>query len=149
MLTLRFAILITAFQLFVISTQPRDLVHTMERAHIPADYTLMFVIALRFIPTCRWRENGSTRPSSHGGYHPGEGFVGRIKSVAPVMVPLVSNSLARATLLGLTIDIRGYRTRKRTSLRERKMGMADKVALPLMAVTAVAFAYSFVAMYLV
>ena len=148
-LTLRFAILITAFQLFVISTQPRDLVHTMERAHIPADYTLMFVIALRFIPTLQMEGKRIHEAQLARGYHPGEGFIGRIKSVAPVMVPLVSNSLARATLLGLTIDIRGYRTRKRTSLRERKMGIADKVALPVMVVVAIAFAYSFVAMYLV
>src|SRR5512145_404101 len=34
-LTLRFIILIFAFQLFLISTQPRDLVHTMEKAGLP------------------------------------------------------------------------------------------------------------------
>ncbi|MEI6294303.1 MAG: energy-coupling factor transporter transmembrane component T, partial [Methanomicrobiales archaeon] len=50
-MTLRFAVLITAIQLFVLSTQPRDLVHTLERMKVPVDYTLMFVIALRFIPT--------------------------------------------------------------------------------------------------
>ena len=34
------------------------------------------------------------------------------------MVPLVSNALSRANVLGLTIDIRGYRTRTRTRIRE-------------------------------
>ncbi|NMB78187.1 MAG: energy-coupling factor transporter transmembrane protein EcfT, partial [Methanomicrobiales archaeon] len=42
-LTLRFMVLIFVFQLFVISTQPRDIVHTMERMRIPIDYTLMFL----------------------------------------------------------------------------------------------------------
>ena len=51
LLSLRFMILIYAFQLFLISTQPRDIVHTMERMRIPIDYILMFIIALRFIPT--------------------------------------------------------------------------------------------------
>jgi energy-coupling factor transport system permease protein len=36
-LSLRFMVLIVAFQLFLISTQPRDLVHTMERMKIPID----------------------------------------------------------------------------------------------------------------
>jgi len=49
-LTLRFMVLIFAFQLFLISTQPRDLVHTMEKAGLPIDYILMFIIALRFYP---------------------------------------------------------------------------------------------------
>jgi len=69
--------------------------------------------------------------------------MGRIRSVAPVMVPLVSNSLSRATLLGLTIDLRGYRTRARTRLRERTFGIADKVAIPLMCLAGVAFLYGF------
>jgi energy-coupling factor transport system permease protein len=142
-LTLRFAILISAFQLFVISTQPRDLVHTMERARIPADYTLMFVIALRFIPTLQIEGKRIHEAQLARGYHPGEGFVGRIRSVAPVMVPLVSNSLSRATLLGLTIDIRGYRSRARTRLRERTFGIADRVAIPLMAAGGILFAYAF------
>ena len=148
-LTLRFAILITAFQLFVISTQPRDLVHTMERARIPADYTLMFIIALRFIPTLQIEGKRIHEAQLARGYHPGEGFIGRIKSVAPVMVPLVSNSLGRATLLGLTIDIRGYRSRKRTRLRERTLGYADKVAIPIMIVAGIAFGYSFLVIHAV
>ncbi|HUU76652.1 MAG TPA: energy-coupling factor transporter transmembrane component T [Methanoregulaceae archaeon] len=142
-LTLRFAILITAFQLFVISTQPRDLVHTMERLRIPADYTLMFIIALRFIPTLQIEGKRIHEAQLARGYHPGEGFMGRIKSVAPIMVPLVSNSLARATLLGLTIDIRGYRSRTRTILRERTLGVADKIAIPLMVIVGAAFFYAF------
>ena len=141
-LTLRFAILISAFQLFVISTQPRDLVHTMERARIPADYTLMFIIALRFIPTLQIEGKRIHEAQLARGYHPGDGFVGRIKSVAPVMVPLVSNSLSRATMLGLTIDLRGYRMPARIRLRERTFGVADKVAIPLMALAGVAFIYA-------
>ncbi|MDD1710862.1 MAG: energy-coupling factor transporter transmembrane protein EcfT [Methanoregulaceae archaeon] len=142
-LTLRFAILISAFQLFVISTQPRDLVHTMERARIPADYTLMFIIALRFIPTLQIEGKRIHEAQLARGYHPGDGFIGRIKSVAPIMVPLVSNSLSRATLLGLTIDLRGYRSRARTRIRERTLGITDKVAIPLMCLSGAAFIYAF------
>ncbi|MCX6683400.1 MAG: energy-coupling factor transporter transmembrane component T [Methanoregula sp.] len=46
-LTFRFMVLIFAFQLFLISTQPRDLVHTLEKMKMPIDYILMFIIAQR------------------------------------------------------------------------------------------------------
>jgi energy-coupling factor transport system permease protein len=67
----------------------------------------MFIIAHRFIPTLQIEGKRIHEAQLARGYHPGDGFVGRIKSVAPVMVPLVSNPLSRVTLLGLTIDLRG------------------------------------------
>ena len=117
-LTLRFMVLICVFQLFVISTQPRDIVHTMERMKIPVDYTLMFLIALRFIPTLQIEGKRIHEAQLARGYNPGTGILGKVRSVAPIVIPLVSNALARATVLGLTIDIRGYRTRTRTRIRE-------------------------------
>ena len=117
-LSLRFMILIFAFQLFLVSTQPRDIVHTMERMRIPIDYTLMFIIALRFIPTLQIEGKRIHEAQLARGYNPGTGVLGKVRSVAPIVVPLVSNALARANVLGLTIDIRGYRTGKRTRIRE-------------------------------
>jgi energy-coupling factor transport system permease protein len=124
-MTLRFAVLISAIQLFVLSTQPRDLVHTLERMKVPIDYTLMFVIALRFIPTLQIEAIRIHEAQLARGYNPGTGVGGKIRSLAPVMIPLVSNSLARSNVLGLTIDLRGYRTKRRTPLRERHLKKLD------------------------
>ncbi len=110
-LTFRFIILIFAFQLFLISTQPRDLVHTLEKMKMPIDYILMFVIALRFIPTLQIEGIRIHEAQLARGYNPGTGFIGKIRSVAPIVVPLVSNALMRSNVLGLTIDMRGYRTK--------------------------------------
>ncbi|MDD1715576.1 MAG: energy-coupling factor transporter transmembrane protein EcfT [Methanolinea sp.] len=142
LLTLRFAILIIAFQIFVITTQPRDLVNTLEQMRVPVDYNLMFLIALRFIPTLQMEAKKIHEAQLARGYNPGTGFVGRIKSVAPVMIPLVSNSLSRANVLGLTIDMRGYRTRVRTPLRERKFQRADWMATVLLVAASAVFVYS-------
>jgi energy-coupling factor transport system permease protein len=128
-LSLRFMILIYAFQLFLISTQPRDLVHTMERMKIPIDYILMFIIALRFIPTLQIEGLRIHEAQLARGYNPGTGIMGKIRSVAPIVIPLVSNALARANVLGLTIDIRGYRTGKRTRLREFPFNFRDYVII--------------------
>jgi energy-coupling factor transport system permease protein len=124
-LTLRFMVLIFAFQLFLISTQPRDLVHAMEKTGLPIDYILMFIIALRFIPTLQIEGRRIHEAQLARGYNPGTGFLGKIRSVAPIVIPLVSNALLRSNVLGLTIDMRGYRTGNRTRVRERVLHRRD------------------------
>ena len=138
-LALRFMVLIFAFQLFLISTQPRDLVHAMEKLHMPIDYILMFIIALRFIPTLQIEGQRIHEAQLARGYNPGTGMIGKIKSVAPIVIPLVSNALLRSNVLGLTIDMRGYRTGVRTQVRERRLGPGDYAMMSGLAVTIVGF----------
>ncbi len=132
-LTLRFMVLIFAFQLFLISTQPRDLVHAMEKIGLPIDYILMFIIALRFIPTLQIEGQRIHEAQLARGYNPGTGFLGKIRSVAPIVIPLVSNALLRSNVLGLTIDMRGYRTGKRTYVRERVFMKRDYAIMTVLA----------------
>src|SRR5512133_1682666 len=139
-LTLRFVILIFAFQLFLISTQPRDLVHAMEKVGLPIDYILMFIIALRFIPTLQIEGQRIHEAQLARGFNPGTGFIGKIRSVAPIVIPLVSNALLRSNVLGLTIDMRGYRTGKRTHVRERVLASRDYAVLGVLAVVWCGFA---------
>jgi len=124
-LTLRFVVLIFAFQLFLMSTQPRDLVNAMEKNGLPIDYILMFIIALRFIPTLQIEGQRIHEAQLARGFNPGTGFIGKIRSVAPIAIPLVSNALLRSNVLGLTIDMRGYRTGKKTHVRESTLQHRD------------------------
>lgn len=144
-LTLRFMILIFAFQLFLISTQPRDLVHAMEKVGLPIDYILMFIIALRFIPTLQIEGQRIHEAQLARGFNPGSGFVGKIRSVAPIVVPLVSNALLRSNVLGLTIDIRGYRIGKKTHVRERRFARRDYAVLGVLTVAGCGFVMLFLA----
>lgn len=139
-LTFRFIILIFAFQLFLVSTQPRDLVHTMERAGFPIDYILMFIIALRFIPTLQIEGQRIHEAQLARGFNPGQGFTGRIRSAAPIVIPLVSNALIRSNVLGLTIDMRGYRTGKKTPVRERSFAVRDYAVMSCLALAGCGFA---------
>jgi energy-coupling factor transport system permease protein len=139
-LTLRFMVLIFAFQLFLISTQPRDLVHAMEKIGLPIDYILMFIIALRFIPTLQIEGQRIHEAQLARGFNPGTGFVGKIRSVAPIAIPLVSNALLRSNVLGLTIDMRGYRTGRRTHVRERVIATRDYAFMGVLAVASCGFA---------
>jgi energy-coupling factor transport system permease protein len=144
-LTLRFMILIFTFQLFLISTQPRDLVHAMEKVRLPIDYILMFIIALRFIPTLQIEGQRIHEAQLARGFNPGTGFVGKIRSVAPIAIPLVSNALIRSNVLGLTIDMRGYRTGKRTHVRERVLASRDFAVMGILGVAGCGFIALFIA----
>jgi energy-coupling factor transport system permease protein len=138
-LTLRFMILIFAFQLFLISTQPRDIVHAMEKIRLPIDYILMFIIALRFIPTLQIEGQRIHEAQLARGFNPGTGFLGKIRSVSPIVIPLVSNALLRSNVLGLTIDMRGYRIGKRTHVRERVFEKRDYVVMTVLAIAGCGF----------
>jgi energy-coupling factor transport system permease protein len=138
-LTLRFMILIFAFQLFLISTQPRDLVHAMEKARLPIDYILMFIIALRFIPTLQIEGQRIHEAQLARGFNPGTGFIGKIRSVAPIAIPLVSNALLRSNVLGLTIDMRGYRSGNRTHVRERILASRDFAVMGILVASGCGF----------
>jgi energy-coupling factor transport system permease protein len=97
----------------------------MEKLHMPIDYILMFIIALRFIPTLQIEGQRIHEAQLARGYNPGTGMLGKVRSVAPIVIPLVSNALLRSNVLGLTIDMRGYRTRTRTHVRERGLSTGD------------------------
>jgi energy-coupling factor transport system permease protein len=138
-LTLRFMVLIFAFQLFLISTQPRDLVHALEKLRMPIDYILMFIIALRFIPTLQIEGKRIHEAQLARGYNPGTGFLGKIRSVAPIVIPLVSNALIRSNVLGLTIDMRGYRIGKRTQVRVRGFLRPDYCVISALVICSIGF----------
>ncbi|MDD5141874.1 energy-coupling factor transporter transmembrane component T [Methanoregula sp.] len=143
-LTLRFMILIFAFQLFLISTQPRDIIHAMEKVGLPIDYILMFIIALRFIPTLQIEGQRIHEAQLARGFNPGTGITGKVRSVAPIVIPLVSNALLRSNVLGLTIDMRGYRMGKRTHVRERILFSRDYAVMGILAFVGCGFIALFI-----
>lgn len=108
-MSLRFVVLISSFQMLVISTKPSELVNALYILRVPSDYALMFLIAIRFIPTLQREGARINEAQLSRGYNPGGGLIGKIKQVGPVMLPLMLNSLSKADTLGLTIDMRGYR----------------------------------------
>jgi energy-coupling factor transport system permease protein len=112
-LSLRFFAMLFAFQLLIMSTKPTELTNALIALRMPIDYVLMFIIALRFIPSLQLEGQRIHEAQMARGYNPGKGMLGKILSLRPLLIPLVSNSLAKTRVLGLTIDMRGYRTRVR------------------------------------
>jgi len=134
-LSLRFIVMITSFQLFIIATKPSDLVTGLLVFRLPVDYVLMFLIALRFIPSLQLEAKRIHEAQLCRGYNPGTGITGKIRSLKPIMIPLVANSLAKTQVLGLTLDMRGYRTKKKLNLHQLVFKTGDYLCLILVVLT--------------
>lgn len=132
-LSLRFFAMLFAFQLLVVTTKPSDLMKALLEIHIPVDYVLMFVIALRFIPSLQVEGQRIHEAQLARGYNPGKGIRGKIRSVKPILVPLVANSLGRTQVLGLTMDMRGYRSRKSAEKHRLSWNRTDVAAVGFVA----------------
>lgn len=126
-LSLRFFAMLFAFQLLVVTTRPSDLMKALLKIHIPVDYVLMFVIALRFIPSLQIEGQRIHEAQLARGYNPGKGLRGKVRSVKPLLVPLVANSLGRTQVLGLTMDLRGYRSRQ--NVEKNRLALNNKVGV--------------------
>ncbi|MCX6683036.1 MAG: energy-coupling factor transporter transmembrane component T [Methanoregula sp.] len=99
----------------------------------------MFLIALRCIPTLRLEGRRIHEAQLEAGYYPKKSVVGKIRSLTPTTIPLVFNSLAKTQVLGLTIDLRNYRSGKRTSMRHEGLYSRDYIAFCGMFLTGTAF----------
>ncbi len=130
-LSMRFFVMLFAFQLMIISTQPRDLVTALQKLRLPVDYSLMLLIAIRFIPSLQLEGKRIQEAQRARAYNPGAGVKGRVKELTPIIIPLVSNALGKANVLGLTIDLRGLRTMSRTPGLDRPFGMPDYLLVML------------------
>jgi len=124
-LSLRFFVMLFAFQLMIISTQPRDLVTALQKLHLPVDYSLMLLIAIRFIPSLQLEGKRISEAQRARAYNPGTGLRGKVRELTPIIIPLVANALGKANVLGLTIDLRGLRTMARTPGLDRPFGAPD------------------------
>lgn len=124
----RFIIMISVVHVVVVSTAPGDLVRALRAMHMPVDYALMMLIALRFIPGLQIEGKRIQEAQLSRGYNPGTGFMGKVRSLAPMLVPLVANSLARTRVIGYTLEMRGYRN-KHNAVIHLPFGWGDGVAL--------------------
>ncbi len=137
--TCRFIVMILSFHLFIVTTKPSELVTGLLAFHMPVDYILMFLIALRFIPSLQLEAMRIHEAQLSRGYNPGSGIIGKVKSLRPIMIPLMANSLAKTQVLGLTLDMRGYRSKKTLPFHELEFHHNDGFALVFIGLVVIAY----------
>jgi energy-coupling factor transport system permease protein len=119
-MALRVDALAFAFLVLLFSTDQARLVRGLVKLGLPYEWGLTLAIALRYLPTLYGIYTTVSEAQQARGWVVGEGsFVQRLRSYLPA---------------------RGFQSgAKRTYLRELKLGLADKVCLPLLAVSFIVF----------
>lgn len=108
-MTLRFASLTSAFSIFFLTTTPDELALAMESSGIPRDYSLMFTMALRFVPTLSRDLQIITDALKSKGFELERGnIVTRLKNYAYVLVPLIIYEIRRSLMIAEALEARGY-----------------------------------------
>ena len=140
-MALRVDALAFAFLVLLFSTDQARLVRSLVKLGLPYEWGLTLAIALRYLPTLYGIYATVSEAQQARGWVIGEGnFVRRIKSYLPILVAVIVTSLRLADNLSMALAARGFQSGvKRTYLRELELSLADKVCLPLFAVSLIVF----------
>ncbi|MBC8249854.1 MAG: energy-coupling factor transporter transmembrane protein EcfT [Anaerolineales bacterium] len=140
-IALRVDALAFAFLVLLFSTDQARLVRSLVKLGLPYEWGLTLAIALRYLPTLYGIYATVSEAQQARGWVIGEGnFVRRIKSYLPILVAVIVTSLRLADNLSMALAARGFQSGvKRTYLRELELSLADKVCLPLFAVSLIVF----------
>jgi energy-coupling factor transport system permease protein len=138
---LRIDALAFAFLVLLFSTDQTRLVRGLVKLGLPYEWGLTLAIALRYLPTLYGIYATVSEAQQARGWIIGEGnFTRRLKSYLPILVAVIVTALRLADNLSLALAARGFQSgAKRTHLRELKLGPADKVCLPLFALSLILF----------
>jgi energy-coupling factor transport system permease protein len=137
-MAVRLLLLVLAGSLLTLTTNPIDLTDGVEallrpfrRLGVPAhELAMMMTIALRFIPTLlEEAERISRAQAARGADFDSGSPARRLRSLAPILVPLFLSAFRRADELAVAMEARCYRGGVgRSRYRERRLGWRDGIA---------------------
>ncbi len=135
--TVRIALLAVLASLLTLTTSPMSLADAFQlffspfrRIGIPAnEIAMMLSISLRFIPILIEEAERIRKAQFSRGCQISGGFINKIKSIVPIIVPLFLSAFRRANDLALAMDSRCYgRIKERTSYYILRFRRADVIA---------------------
>jgi len=108
-MTLRFLTLTTAFSIFFLTTTPDEVALALEVAGAPRDFTLMFSMSLRFVPTlARDLQIIMDALQSRGLELERGGIREKIRNYSYLLIPLIVYELRRSIMIAEALEARGY-----------------------------------------
>ena len=119
--------MVSTIPIIIATTRMTDLVVVMvEKLKVPFKYAFMFTTALRFIPVFS-KELGLIRQAqmSRGYESDTKNPFKRFAQVVPLSVPLLVSSVRKTTNIAISMETRGFNTRKRTYFRDVSIKRLD------------------------
>lgn len=139
LMAVRIICLIVVSSVLTYTTSPTDLTDAIERVLSPLkifkldihSLAMMMTIALRFIPTLiEETDKITSAQKARGADFENGGFMQKIKSLIPIIIPLFVSSFRRAYELAYAMDCRCYMGGEgRTKMKILKMSAMDFIAI--------------------
>ena len=137
LLALRLTLLVTGTSLLTLTTSPlqltdgiEKLLRPLERFKVPArEIAMMMSIAIRFIPTIGEEADRLMKAQkARGADMESGGIFKRARSMAPIIIPLLTSAFRRADDLAVAMDARCYNGGRRTRMKVTHAGARDAAA---------------------
>lgn len=124
---LRLFAVIASSSLFFLTTTPDELEQVMRWFHLPSDFVMVFVIAVRFVPVLLLDALQIMDAQRSRGLEFEKGnILKRLRNTIPILVPLIAVAVNRSLDLAEAMDSRAYGAMKRpTSLYVMKYKFSD------------------------
>ncbi len=135
---LRMFIMVSATTIFTLTTPVDDILQFMNKAKAPYEMSIIVTTAISFIPTMIMKKDLIFQAQrSRGARISGKGIIGQLKAYAPIMIPLIINSILIANNLSIAMLNRGYGANTSwTELRDMHMAPRDYAVMAISVVVA-------------
>jgi energy-coupling factor transport system permease protein len=142
---LKVLIVLTSFRMLPLTTPISDIVRGLSKFKIPPSITLAISGAFAYVPVMLNEAQVIQQAQLSRGLKGLEARnpVKRVKAILTLIVPMTSCSIRRSEQLAAAIESRGfgYKTSKRTFLRELNFKSADYAAIAMMLIFMIAVSY--------
>lgn len=108
-MALRFLCLTTAFSIFFLTTTADELAAALEASGVPREYSMMFTMSLRFVPSlARDLQTVADALKSRGLELEKGGLRERLRNYTYLLVPLIVYELRRSIMVAEALEARGF-----------------------------------------
>lgn len=118
------------FILVLATTRVQDLTAALvSQCRIPYEYAFMFTTALRFVPDFLSESRTIQEAQACRGYSTKGNVVKRLINYLAIVKPLVLRAVSRSETMALSMELRGFGSKKRNSSAQVALGLTDYIAL--------------------
>ncbi len=143
-MTLRFLCLTTAFSIFFLTTTADELAAALEASGVPREYSMMFTMSLRFVPSlARDLQTVADALKSRGLELEKGNLKERLRNYTYLLVPLIVYELRRSIMVAEALEARGFgATRKVEPYVELTLRARDYAVIAASALATCAVAWA-------
>lgn len=116
---MRIVVMVSSFTLFLLTTHPSELMSDLSRRGLPPQFAYVIISTLQILPQMQAKAQTIIAAQRSRGLETQSNFVRRLRSLGPLVGPLVFGSLVEVEERAIAIEARGFTsTHTKTSLYE-------------------------------